>query len=77
MCSIEQIRLGIKTTVNPVFMEVFPMNTHSPDRDWISIAEQVSVEKDTAKLAILLERLCCALDDRRNAALPLAGRTNR
>jgi hypothetical protein len=28
------------------------------DRDWISIAEQVCVEKDSAKLAVLVERLC-------------------
>jgi hypothetical protein len=53
------------------------MITHSPDRAWISIAEQVRVEKDSAKLAILVERLCCALNDRKKAALPLTGQTNR
>jgi hypothetical protein len=52
------------------------MITHSQDRDWISIAEQVSVEKDSAKLVILVERLCCALNDRKKAALPLTGQTN-
>jgi hypothetical protein len=40
------------------------MTMPSQDRNWISIAEQVSVEKDPAKLAILVKRLCCALDDR-------------
>jgi len=47
------------------------MIMHS-DRDWISIAEQVCVEKNSAKLAVLVERLCCALNDRTTAALPLA-----
>jgi hypothetical protein len=41
-----------------------------------SIAEQVSVEMDSAKLAILVERLCCALNDCKKAALPLTGQTN-
>ena len=40
------------------------MITPSEDRNWISIAEQVSVEMDSAKLAILVKRLCSALDDR-------------
>jgi hypothetical protein len=40
------------------------MITPSEDRNWISIAEQVSVEMDSAKLAILIKRLCSALDDR-------------
>ena len=40
------------------------MTMPSQDRNWISIAEQASVETDPAKLAILVKRLCCALDDR-------------
>jgi hypothetical protein len=40
------------------------MITPSEDRNWVSIAEQLSVEMDEAKLAILVKRLCCALDDR-------------
>jgi hypothetical protein len=40
------------------------MITHSQDVDWVSIAEQVSVEMDSAKLAILVKRLCHALDAR-------------
>ena len=32
------------------------------DRDWQSIAEQASKELDSAKLSILVEKLCCALD---------------
>jgi hypothetical protein len=42
------------------------MATHS--EDWISIAKQVSVETDHAKLITLVEQLCCALDDRKEAA---------
>jgi hypothetical protein len=52
------------------------MITNSQDMDWISIAEQVSVEADSAKLTILVERLCHALNDRKKAALPLTGQTN-
>jgi hypothetical protein len=40
------------------------MTVPSQNRNWISIAEQASVEKDPAKLAILVKQLCCALDDR-------------
>ena len=40
------------------------MPTPSQDRNWMSIAEQVTVEVDSAKLAILVERLCGALEDR-------------
>jgi hypothetical protein len=40
------------------------MITHSQDVDWVSIAEQVSVEMDSTKLAILIKRLCHALDAR-------------
>jgi len=46
------------------------MTTHSEDRDWISIAEQVSLEMDSAKLAILVDRLCSALDERKKVAFP-------
>jgi hypothetical protein len=42
------------------------MHTHS--EDWISIAEQVTVEMDSTKLASLVERLCHALDDRGRSA---------
>ncbi len=34
------------------------------DSNWVSIAEQLSKEMDEAKLAILVKRLCCALDAR-------------
>jgi len=40
------------------------MTVPSQDRNWISIAEQASGEKDPAKLAILVKQLCRALDDR-------------
>ena len=45
------------------------MATHS--EDWISIAEQASVETDPAKLMTLVEQLCSALDDRKKAAFAL------
>jgi hypothetical protein len=32
--------------------------------EWMSLAQQVSVEMDHAKLAILVGRLCQAIDDR-------------
>lgn len=38
------------------------------DSNWVSIAEQLSVEMDEAKLAILVKRLCCALDARQKPA---------
>jgi len=44
------------------------MITPSQDRDWISLAEQVRVERDSTKLAILVKRLCCALEDRHRQA---------
>lgn len=37
------------------------------DGDWRSIAEQISKETDPAKLTILVEKLCCALDGERRA----------
>jgi hypothetical protein len=44
------------------------MITSREDSNWVSIAEQVSVERDSAKLAILVERLCGALEDRHRQA---------
>jgi hypothetical protein len=43
------------------------MITAREDSNWVSIAEQLSVEMDEAKLAILIKRLCCALDARQGA----------
>ena len=40
------------------------MITSREDSNWVSIAEQLSTEMDEAKLAILVKRLCCALDAR-------------
>ena len=34
------------------------------DSNWVSIAEQLCIEMDEAKLTILVTRLCCALDAR-------------
>jgi len=39
------------------------MTTHC-EESWISIAAQVSLEKDATKLAHLVQQLCCALDSR-------------
>lgn len=48
------------------------MAQHSGDEDWRSIAEQASKETDPAKLTILVERLCCALDGERRQKSRLA-----
>ncbi|HZS97846.1 MAG TPA: hypothetical protein VFA40_13770 [Terriglobales bacterium] len=40
------------------------MTTPREDSNWVSIAEQLSIEMDDAKLTILVQRLCCALDAR-------------
>ena len=41
------------------------MAPHFGIGDWRSIAEQTSKEMDPAKLMILVERLCCALEGER------------
>ena len=41
------------------------MAPHLGDRDWRSIAQQVSQEMEPAKLMILVGKLCCALDGER------------
>jgi len=51
------------------------MTTHSPHRDWLSIAAEISIENDPAKLSILIDRLCCALDERKKAAFPLPSKS--
>jgi hypothetical protein len=43
----------------------FAMTPHLGDGDWQSIAEQASKEMDPAKLTILVEKLCCALEGER------------
>ncbi len=42
------------------------------DGDWRCIAEQTSKETDPAKLMILVEKLCCALDGERGEKSQLA-----
>ncbi len=51
------------------------MITSREDSNWVSIAEQLSIEMDEAKLAILVKQLCCALDARHG--LPTQGQTKR
>ena len=51
------------------------MITHCEDSNWVSIAEQISIEMDEAKLAILVKRLCGALDARHGR--PAQDLTNR
>jgi hypothetical protein len=46
------------------------------DGDWRSIAELASKEMDPAKLMILVEKLCCALDGERKEKSRLASRGN-
>jgi hypothetical protein len=39
--------------------------SHDPrEQQWLRIAEQASKEKDSAKLSLLVEQLCAALDER-------------
>jgi hypothetical protein len=45
---------------------------HLGDGDWQSIAEQASKEMDPAKLMILVEKLCCALEGERREKSQLA-----
>jgi len=48
-----------------------PMAPYLGDGDWRSIAEQTSNEMDPAKLMILVEKLCRALDGERGQKSPL------
>jgi hypothetical protein len=48
------------------------MTPHLGDGDWRTIAEQASKEMDPAKLMILVEKLCCALDGERRQKSQLA-----
>ena len=48
------------------------MVPHLGDEDWRSIAEQTSKEMDPAKLMILVERFCCALEGARRQKSQLA-----
>jgi hypothetical protein len=48
------------------------MAQHPENGDWLPIAEQVSKEMDPAKLMILIEKLCCALDGERRGKSRLA-----
>ena len=43
------------------------------EKQWLSIAEQASKETDAAKLSLLVEQLCAALDDERSKAPMLLG----
>lgn len=40
------------------------MARHARDQEWYSIAEQLSKEMDSAKLMMLVDQLCSALDER-------------
>ena len=48
-------------------MEAPLMAPQSTDQQWRTIAEQVSKEMDSAKLTILVDRLCRALDEHHKA----------
>jgi hypothetical protein len=50
-------------------MEAPLMAPQSPDQQWRTIAEQVSKEMDSARLTILVDRLCRALDEHHKAPL--------
>jgi hypothetical protein len=42
------------------------MSSNPKDQRWYSIAEQASKEMDGAKLSLLVQQLCSALDERSN-----------
>jgi hypothetical protein len=42
------------------------------EKQWLSIAEQASKETDAAKLSLLVEQLCAALDDERTKRLSVS-----
>ena len=48
------------------------MTPHFGDGDWQSIAAQATREMDPAKLMILVEKLCCALEGERREKSQLA-----
>ncbi len=50
-------------------MEAPRMAPQSTDQQWRAIAEQVSKEIDSAKLTILVDRLCRALDEHHKSPL--------
>ena len=50
-------------------MEAPRMAPQSTDQQWRTIAEQVSKEMDSAKLTILVDRLCRALDEHHKSPL--------
>jgi hypothetical protein len=45
------------------------MGPQARDQQWRAIAEQVSKEMDSAKLTILVDRLCRALDEHQKSPL--------
>jgi hypothetical protein len=53
----------------------FEMTPHLGEGDWLSIAEQASKEMDPAKLTILVEQLCCALEGEREGKSQLTARS--
>ena len=68
------LRLRFQSKITLLSWEngVSAMVPHLGDGDWRSIAEQTSKEMDPAKLMILVEKLCCALDGERREKSPLA-----
>ena len=53
------------------------MTPHFGDEDWLSIAEQASKEMDPAKLTILVEKLCRALEGERRGVSQLTATSQR
>jgi hypothetical protein len=46
------------------------MAPHHTDQKWYSLAEEASKETDPAKLTILVDKLCSALDEDRKKSIP-------
>ncbi len=62
--NIDQISRGMLTSIGEQQKGVPTMSPEPKDKRWFSIAEQASKEMDAAKLSLLVEQLCSALDQR-------------
>jgi hypothetical protein len=67
LSNIEQTDGELLTSIRVIRTKGVPtMFPGMKDQQWQSIAEQASKEMDGAKLSLLVEQLCSALDERSN-----------
>jgi hypothetical protein len=65
--NIDQTTRWMLASIGELQEGVPPMSQDDPrEKQWLSIAEQASKETDAAKLSLLVEQLCAALDDERS-----------